>query len=110
MGSLTMERSMGAVAKLDHVGVFILGGEASNNERTSEFLAPETLEWQEGPALPVEMRNPCAVTITATSFLAIYENNIYEFDAAIAGPTSSAGWRLRKSELWPQLKTSRTSQ
>ena len=108
MGNLTMERTLSAVATLDHVGVFIVGGEGTNNLKTSEFLAAGSMEWQEGPALRVNMRAPCAVTITATSFLAIYENNIHEFDVAIAGPTSSAGWR--KAEHWPLLKTSRTSQ
>ena len=39
MGSLTMERRYGAAATLDHIGVFIVGGEGSSNERTSEFLA-----------------------------------------------------------------------
>jgi len=108
MGNLTMERTLSAVATLDHVGVFILGGEGSNSIRTSEFLSAGSMEWQEGPGLPVNMRAPCAVAITTTSFLAIHENNIHEFDVAIAGPTSGAGWR--KAEHWPLLKISRTSQ
>ena len=41
----------------------------SEDARTSKFLAAGTMEWQEGPALPVEMTRSCA--ITATSFLAI---------------------------------------
>jgi len=106
MGDLTMPRRKGAVATLNSVGVFIIGGTATNNERTSDFLAAGTMQWQEGPALPVDMWEPCAVTITPTSFLAIYEYHIREFDAAIDGPTSIDGWREAGS--WPRLKTSRT--
>ena len=69
MGSLTMRRYPSAVATLNSIGVFIIGGAISSNARTSEFLAADTMQWQEGPALPVDMAYPCAVTITATSFL-----------------------------------------
>ena len=48
---------------------------------------------------------PSAVTITPTSFLAIYGDQICEFDAAINGPTSVDGWR--DAGRWPELKTSR---
>jgi len=106
MGNLTIFRRKAAAATLNSVGVFIIGGVATNNERTSDFLAAGTMQWQEGPALPVDMWEPCAVTITPTSFLAIYEYHIREFDAAIDGPTSIDGWREAGS--WPRLKTSRT--
>ena len=48
---------------------------------------------------------PCAVRI---SFLSIFGTDIREFDAAIAGPTSSEGWR--EAGRWPALKTSRSYQ
>ena len=53
MGSLTMPRVNGAVATLNDIGVFIVGGSANNNRGTSEFLAAGSMQWQEGPALPV---------------------------------------------------------
>ena len=52
------------------------------------------------------MTYPCAVTITPTSFLAIHQRDIREFDAAIAGPTRVEGWE--EAGKWPLLKTSRT--
>merc|ERR1712037_622898 len=107
MGNLTMMRSYGAVATLDHIGVFIVGGAFTNNAQTSEFLAAGTMQWQEGPALPVDMSDSCAVTISPTSFLSIAGTDIREVDAAIAGPTSSEGWQ--EAGRWPALKTSRTN-
>jgi len=105
MGDLTMPRRRSAVATLKSVGVFIIGGAGDNNERTSNFLAAGSMQWQEGPALPVDMWSPCVVTITPTTFLSIYGYNIREFDAAIAGPTSIDGWR--EEGRWPRLKTRR---
>jgi len=99
MGDLTTPRVNGAAATLNDIGVFIVGG------TTSEFLAAGQTQWQEGPALPVYMYSPCAVSITPTSFLAIHGTDIREFDTAIAGPTSSEGWR--EAGRWPELKTSR---
>ena len=112
MGDLTMPRMGAAVATLNYVGVFIIGsdviGYGSNEERTSDFLAAGSMQWQEGPALPVDMHTACAVDITPTSFLAISDNHILEFDAALAGPTSSEGWR--HAGRWPRLKTGRAYQ
>jgi hypothetical protein len=108
MGSLTMERSGSAAVTLDHIGVFIFGGLLTNNGRTSEFLAAGQMQWQEGTALPVIMHTPCSVPITPTTFLSIYGTDIREFDAAIAGPTSSEGWR--EAGRWPALKTRRSYQ
>merc|ERR1719430_439537 len=108
MGSLTMKRGYGTAATLDHIGVFIVGGIHTNNARTSEFLAAGTMQWQEGPALPVGMTYPCSVEITPTSFLSIHGTDIREFDAAIASPTSTEGWR--EAGRWPALKISRTYQ
>jgi hypothetical protein len=99
MGSLTMERGFAAAVTLDHIGVFIIGGENTNNARTSEFLAAGQMQWQEGPAPPVDMSYPCSVKISPSSFLSIFGTNIREFDAAIAGPTSNDGWR--EAGRWP---------
>ena len=65
------------------------------------------MEWQQGPALPLDMEYHCEVAIKATSFLAIQGDDIREFDTAIAGPTSSEGWR--ENGRWPKLKTSRSN-
>ena len=109
MGSLTMKRAYGGATRLNYIGVFIVGGAArTNNKRTSEFLAAGRMQWQEGPALPVDMDYPCAVEITPTSFHSIYGTYIREFNAAIAGPTSIEGWR--EAGRWPALKTSRYNQ
>jgi len=102
MGNLAGARVNGAAATLNNIGVFIVGGYLPNNRGSSEFLATGTMQWQEGPALPVDMYSPCAVSITPTSFLAIDSTDIREFDAAIAGPTSSEGWR--EAGHWPRLK------
>ena len=72
MGSLTMKRGYAAAATLDHIGVFIVGGRPNNAPGTSEFLAAGQIQWREGPLLPVDMRYPCAVSITPTSFLSIH--------------------------------------
>ena len=68
-------------------------------------MAAGQMQWQEGPALPFGMYQGCAVTITPTTFLAIYGKDIHEFDSAIAGPTSIDGWS--EEGRWPRLKTSR---
>ena len=99
MGSLTKTRYLSAVARLNYIGVFIIGG------TTSEFLAAGTMQWQEGPTLPVNMNRPCAVPITTTSFLAIHGRDVREFDVVIAGPTSNNGWR--EAQRWPELKLGR---
>ena len=70
LGSMTMPRHHSAAARLNHIGVYIIGGELPTNRRTSEFLAAGAMQWQEGPVLPVDMAFPCAVQITTTSFLA----------------------------------------
>ena len=107
MGNLTRPRTKSAVATLNSVGVFIIGGKPYNNKKTSNFLAAGSMQWQEGPALPVSMYfAPCAIAITPTSFLAIHGFDIREFDAAVAGPTSIDGWRA--AGRWPRLKRSRT--
>ena len=104
MGSLLRAKGNHAVATLEGVGVYVIGGEGTSTG-TTEFLPTGSLKWEEGPALPVDMYRPCAVTISPTSFLAIYGSEIREFDASIAGPLSRRGWRKRSK--WPRLKTRR---
>ena len=106
MGDLTMPRYKSAVASLDSLGVFIIGGSDTNSRWKSEFLAAGTSQWQQGPDLPVEMREPCAVVISPTSFLAIFGKEIHEFDAWSSGPTNKDGW---KKETWPLLKNMRNT-
>ena len=47
MGNLTMLREWAAVATLNSVGVFIIGGNAANNRETSNFLAAGQMQWQD---------------------------------------------------------------
>ena len=101
MGNLRKDRWYGAVAELPGLGVYFMG------YKDSDFLAAGTLQWQQGPDLPMGMSCSCAVPITPTSFITIKEDKIHEFDAALAGPTSNTGWR--DSSWWPTLKTSRFS-
>ena len=100
---MTTTRRYAASARLKYAGIYIIGGDAVGT--TSDYLAPDSMQWQEGPSLPQSMTHPCVVPITATSFLAIHKNDIHEFDAAIAGPTSSEGWR--EGSRWPRLRTFR---
>merc|ERR1711953_224475 len=105
MGSLTTPRRYGAVVELKQ-GVLFLGGYGSaTSKTTSDFLATGSLQWQQGPRLPQGMADFCAVPVSSTKFLTINGDEIHEFDAAIAGPTSEEGWR--DSTLWPTLETSR---
>merc|ERR1712183_404772 len=105
MGNLTTPRQYGAVVELKQ-GVLFLGGYGSaTSKTTSDFLATGSLQWQQGPRLPQAMTSFCAVPVTESRFITINGDKIHEFDAAIAGPATSEGWR--DSTLWPTLKTSR---
>merc|ERR1719189_1623926 len=86
-------------------GTFLLGGLSSSQASTSAFLAADSIAWEEGPALPQDMRNPCAAQISPTSFLLLHGKTILEFDSSVAGPTSEAGWR--PAGTWPDLLTDR---
>ena len=109
MGNLRRIRMNSASVTLSNIGVFIIGGIHGHGTypphaiyNTSEFLPPGTMQWQEGPSLPVQMEKPLAVQITNTSFLVIHRTSIFEFDAAIAGPTSYKGWA--EATKWPRLE------
>ena len=71
---------------------------------TSDFLAAGSLQWTVGPTLPISMSYFCSIPITPTSFLAIHDNKIFEFDTSIGGPTSNEGW-----QEWQGLKTRSSS-
>ena len=113
MGDLgdSWTRASSGVARLNSVGVYILGDQSGGT--ITDFLAAGTMQWQNGPFLPQEMRGErigltiCAVTISETSFLAVRGTDIREFDASISGPTSKEGWR--EAGRWPSLKTKRFS-
>ena len=106
MGSLLQKRDYYVSVTLEEQ-VYVLGGYGSSSPyTTTEILLGDSTTWQQGPPLPIEMHNgPCAVPISATSFLVFYGREIREFDASIAGPTSSQGWA--KKGRWPELETSR---
>ena len=100
MGDLPAPRFYAAVATLEGVGTYLLGGsELVMALRTSVFLAAESMAWEEGPILPKDMDWPCAAKITSTSFLLLYGNTIVEYD------TSLGGWR--PAGTWPDLLTFR---
>ena len=116
MGPMLQKRSLHAAVTLKGQ-VFVIGGwvgmegwgGSSSTETTgttTEFLPAGGTTWQQGPQLPVEMRNgPCAVAISPTSFLVFHKKEIREFDASTAGPTSIQGWA--EETKWPKLETSR---
>ena len=84
--------------------VYVIGGFYASDKM--EMLLAGTTHWQEGPPPPVDtwtgsgdMVFPCAVAISETSFLSMFETTIIEFD------TSSAGWK--DLSTYPKLKTKR---
>merc|ERR1712130_782168 len=102
-GPLLQWRNQHAAVTLEGQ-VYFIGGEGGSS--TTEVLLAGSNTWQQGPDLPVEMEEgPCAVAISATSFLVFWEKEIREFDASTAGPKSIEGWA--KETKWPKLETSR---
>ena len=87
--------------------VYVIGGYGGSSAgSTTEVLPAGSKTWQQGPQIPVEVQyGPCAVAISATSFLVFYRKEIREFDASTAGPTSNQGWA--EEAKWPKLETSR---
>lgn len=101
-----------AVTLKEHV--YVIGGSRSPYSYiyqtipliTTEILPANSRTWEQGPPLPVEMPiGPCAIATSDTTFLVFYGKDIREFDASIAGPTSSKGWV--KEDKWPKLEISR---
>ena len=105
MGPLTIPRYHHAVVTLKNIGNYVIGGSASNNPRTTDFLAQGSQEWKAGPEMTFDMTHPCAVVVSDTSFLTIYGNNIREYEVNLANPTSDSGWQ--QPTKWPQLQTYR---
>ena len=97
-------RSYAAPVTVENVGTYLIGGDG-NMRRTSDFLAAGSTEWATGPAIPVDMRYPCAVSISQLSFLIIYERNIREYQVDTTNPTSFSGWQL--ASKFPQLQAKR---
>ena len=81
MGPLLQKRDQHTAVTLEGWAVFLIGGGGS----LTELLSAGSTTWQQGPKIPFEMRNgPCAVAISATSFLVFYGKEIREFDASFA--------------------------
>ena len=106
IGQLTQIRGYHAVVSMENIGTYLIGGYSSNMKRTTDFLAQGTIEWTNGPAIPVDMNYPCAVRISNLTFLIIHGTDIREYQVDITDPTSNSGWQ--SSSKWPLLQTSRT--
>ena len=107
IGRLTMRRARYAAVTVESVGTYIIGGDMSNNPRTTEFLEEGGREWVVGPNIPgVDMTQPCAVQISPLSYLVIFGFNILEYQVDVADLTSSSGWQTNK---WPSLQTERNN-
>ena len=102
MSDLPEPRDFAATASTA-AGTFLLGGYPGTS--TSAFLAMDSMAWEEGPALPQAMWDPCAAQISPTSLLLLHGKTILEFDSSLDGPRSTAGWR--SAGTWPDLLTSR---
>ena len=94
IGPMLQERHWHAAVTLKDRAVYLLGGFPSSS---IELLRADSTTWQQGPPLPVQMvEGPCAVVISATSFLVFFDKEIREFDTSWA-----------KESKWPKMKTSR---
>ena len=108
MGELPHPRLFAASVSIENVGTYLIGGLASSMRRTIDFLPEDTTEWAAGPAIPVDMNQACAVSISQLSFVTIHGNVILEYEVDISNPTSSSGWQ--SASKFPQLQTRRTNQ
>ena len=108
MGDLPQPRSSAASVTIENVGTYLIGGYPRSIRNTSDFLAARSTKWTGGPAIPVDMNFPCAVSISQLSFLIIHGNNIREYQVDILDPTSSSGWQ--SASKYPQLQTYRGRQ
>ena len=111
MGDLPEHRSSAASATIENIGTYLMGGYPtiypSILKRTSDFLEAGSTEWTAGPAIPVDMDRPCAVSISQLSFLIISGSDILEYQVDTTNPTSSSGWQ--SASKFPQLQTSRSN-
>ena len=97
-----------AAVTLNSIGVYLIGGGQSHqDDETSEFLASGSTKWRTGPALPLQMTEPCLVAIAERRFLAIFDDNILEYFVQIINyPTSDDGWQ--DASKWPKLPAKRS--
>ena len=97
-------QNQGLAAVTMPVGVYLIaGGKYSPNE--TEVLLTGTTHWQKGPTPPPMDTAPCAVAISQTSFISVFNREIIEFDTSVAGPFSEVGWR--DSSIFSKLKWAR---
>lgn len=110
MGPLPQPRVYHAVVTLNTIGNFMIGGSVHRDGieggagGTTDFLPQGSQQWEAGPTIPVNMWAPCAVVISETSFLAIYGNEIREYQVNKEQPTYETGWQ--EANKWPRLQTS----
>ena len=105
IGQLPQKRGYHAAVSVENIGTYLIGGAISNNARTTDFLEASSKKWVAGPAIPVDMDEPCAVKISNQNFLIVSSSYIREYEVDITDPTSSSGWQ--SATKWPQLQTSR---
>merc|ERR1712130_104595 len=90
---------------MENIGTYLIGGLFSHNRRTTDFLAQGSTQWVAGPAIPVDMKYPCAIKISDLSFLVIHNIDILEYQVDITSPTSNSRWQ--SATKWPRMQTSR---
>jgi hypothetical protein len=107
-GRYLVGRSGAAVASLSGAA-FLIGGQSRAARRSMEVLQLGSRQWEEGPAVPIDMSSGgCAVSISEWQLIIIRDNHVREFDTRVAGPLSALGWR--PAGTWPDLLSARSSQ
>ena len=107
MGPLPAPRYGPTVVTLRNIGNYMIGGGATGNPLTTDFLASGSRHWVSGPAIPKPMVYPCSVVISERVFLVINSKNVLEYQVDLSNPTSNAGWQEASS--WPQLQSTHGS-
>ena len=107
MGPLPAPRYGPTVVTLRNIGNYMIGGGATGNPLTTDFLASGSRHWVSGPAIPKPMTYPCSVVISERVFLVINSKNVLEYQVDLSNPSSDAGWQEASS--WPQLQSTHGS-
>ena len=107
MGPLPAPRYGPTVVTLRNIGNYMIGGGATGNPLTTDFLASGSRHWVSGPAIPKPMVYPCSVVISERVFLVINSKNVLEYQVDLSNPSSDAGWQEASS--WPQLQSTHGS-
>ena len=109
MGPLPAPRYGPTVVTLRNIGNYMIGGGATGNPLTTDFLASGSRHWVSGPAIPERMTYPCSVVTSERGFLVIDGNskNVLEYQVDLSNPSSDAGWQEASS--WPQLQSTHGS-